>query len=360
MLIKNLLLVLILNLVASVAGAEAEPWADGFVPPPDDYTWIQLTSDEWLKGEVISLYDETLTFDSDNLGELRLDLEDVRHIIGSGSFEVTLLGQAPINGELRIRDQQIVITAAGETYQRPLADVVAITQSAEREIDRWTGDIGFGLIVRQGNTDIAEGNLSAGFKRRTPSSRLILDYLGSVNETEGQRVANSHRANLGLDRFSGGRLFWRPIAVQYYQDSFQNIRHQATADTGIGYQLIDSQRVKWDIQGGVGANYLRNVSVADGGSRDEVSAVGTLGSDLTVELTSWIDYELLVNMTFLSDESGLYQHHIVSTLSTDLIGDIDMAVSFIWDRTEKPKERTDGTTPEQDDLRLLISVGYEF
>jgi len=28
MLIKNLLLVLILNLVASVAGAEAEPWAD--------------------------------------------------------------------------------------------------------------------------------------------------------------------------------------------------------------------------------------------------------------------------------------------------------------------------------------------
>ena len=116
------------------------------MPPPDDYTWIQLTSDEWLKGEVISLYDETLTFDSDNLGELRLDLEDVRHLIGSGSFEVTLLGQAPINGELRIRDQQIVITAVGETYQRPLADVIAITQSTEREIDRWTGDIGFGLI----------------------------------------------------------------------------------------------------------------------------------------------------------------------------------------------------------------------
>jgi len=129
---------------------------------------------------------------------------------------------------------------------------------------------------------------------------------------------------------------------------------------GFGYQLIASPRIEWDIQGGVGANYLRYESVAQGEPNDEVSPVGTLGSDLTVELTSWIDYELLVNMTFLNEESGLYQHHIVSTLSTDLVGDIDLDVSFIWERTEKPQQRTDGTTPEQDDLHLLISIGYEF
>ena len=37
-----------------------------------------------------------------------------------------------------------------------------------------------------------------------------------------------------------------------------------------------------------------------------------------------------------------------------------MDVSFIWERTEKPQQGTDGTTPEQDDHRLLISVGYEY
>lgn len=360
MLIKNLLFLMVLVLLGSVALAEAEHCADGFVPPLSEYTWIQLTSDEWLKGELITLYDETLTFDSDNLGELELDLEDVRHLIGYGSFEVTLTGHAPINGELRIRDQQIVITAAGRSYRRPLTDVIAITRSAEHEIDRWTGEVGFGLNVRRGNTDIGEGNLIAGFKRRTPASRLLLDYIGSVNETDGERIANSHRAILGLDRFSGGRFFWRPIGVQYFQDSFQNIRHQATADTGIGYQLIDSPRVYWDIQGGVGVNYLRNVSVADGEPNDDVSPVSTLGSDLTVELTSWIDYELFINMTFLNEESGQYQHHIVSTLSTDLIGDVDFDVSFIWDRTQKPQERVDTSIPEKDDFRMLISIGYEF
>ena len=357
---KKRSLLLILSLMGMVAHADDAPWTDGFEPAPGAYTWIQLTSDEWLKGEVITLYDETLTFDSDNLGELRLDLEDVRHLFGYGSFEVTVLGRAPIGGELRISEQQIVITAASESFEVPRSDLIAVTPLADREIDRWSGDIGFGLNVRRGNSDISEGNLMVGFKRRTPVSRLIFDYLGSVNETEGERVADSHRASLGLDRFSGGRFFWRPIGFQYYQDVFQNIRHQATADTGIGYQMIDSPRVEWDIQGGVGVNYLRNVSVAAGESSDEVSPVATLGSDLTVELTSWIDYELFINMTFLNEQSGQYQHHIVSTLSTDVIKDVDLDVSFIWERTQKPQERIDTSIPEKDDFRLLVSIGYDF
>jgi Protein of unknown function, DUF481 len=360
MLQRKLALIVLLGLVSASARAEVAPWDDEFTPPPGDYSWIQLTSDEWLKGEFISLYKETLTFDSDNLGEFRLDLDDVRHVIGSGSFEVTLTGSAQINGELRISDQQIVITAAGKTYQGSRADVIAITPLAEREIDRWTGDIGFGLNVRRGNTDIGEGNLFAGFKRRTPVSRLILDYFGSVNETDGERIANSHRANLGLDLFTGGRFFWRPIGVQYYQDTFLNIRHQATADTGIGYLLIDSPRVDWDIQGGVGVNYLRYASVLPGESSDEVSPVGTIGSDLTVELTSWIDYELFINMTFLNEASGQYQHHIVTTLSTDLIKDVDLDVSLIWDHTQKPQERIDTSVPEKDDFHLLFSINYDF
>ena len=360
MLSKKRSSLLFLGFVFSAAHAGDVPWADGFAPAQGAYTWIQLTSDEWLKGELITLYDETLTFDSEKLGELRLDLDDVRHLIGHGSFEVTLLGRVPIGGELRISDQQIVITAAGEIYQSPRADLIAITPLVDREIDRWSGDIGFGLNVRRGNSDTSEGNLMVGIKRRTPVSRLIFDYLGSVNETEGQRIANSHRASLGLDRFSGGRFFWRPIGVQYYQDSFQNIRHQATADTGIGYQLIDSPRVEWDIQGGVGVNYLRNVSVAVGEPSDEVSPVVTLGSDLTVELTSWIDYELFINMTFLNEKSGQYLHHIVSTVSTDVIKHVDLDVSFIWERTQKPQERIDSSIPEQDDFRLLVSIGYDF
>jgi hypothetical protein len=35
-------------------------------------------------------------------------------------------------------------------------------------------------------------------------------------------------------------------------------------------------------------------------------------------------------------------------------------VSLVWDRTEKPPPNADGETPEKDDFRLLIGIGFEF
>jgi hypothetical protein len=65
-------------------------------------------------------------------------------------------------------------------------------------------------------------------------------------------------------------------------------------------------------------------------------------------------------MTFLEEQAGKYQHHIVSTLSTDLIGDLDLDVVFIWDRTENPRVDEDLIVPEQDDYRLEVNLAYDF
>ena len=83
----------------------------------------------------------------------------------------------------------------------------SITVSAQRERDRWSGDLTLGVNVRQGNADFIEYNMMAGVERRTPRSRAFVDYLGSFNETEGERVANDHRVNVVLDMFSGSRFF---------------------------------------------------------------------------------------------------------------------------------------------------------
>jgi hypothetical protein len=65
-------------------------------------------------------------------------------------------------------------------------------------------------------------------------------------------------------------------------------------------------------------------------------------------------------MTFLDEASGERQHHLLTTLSTDLIGDIDFDVSFIWDRTEKPQPAADGTIPKPDDFRMNVAIGFDF
>ena len=358
--IRDFSLPLLLLLCSTGTQAADEPRSGDFTPPLDEYSWVQLDTGEWLKGEIVSLYDDTLAFDSDHFDNLELDLEDIQSIYGRGIFELTLEGDTQVSGTLQMDGQRILMTYSGETVEYNRDDLVSITPSVERERDRWIGDVSLGINVQQGNSDISEYNVIAGLQRRTPVSRVKLDYIGNTNINNGERITDSQRVNLAIDRFTGRRLYWRPVSVQYYRDKFQNIAHQATVDTGIGYHLIDSRRTDWEIQAGVGRNYLANLSVTSGDANNDWSSVGTLGSVLTIDITSSIEYELLVNMTFLEEVAGKYQHHVVSTLSTDLIGDIDLDISIIWDRTEKPQGGEDGVIPEQDDYRVVVSFNYDF
>jgi hypothetical protein len=115
--VRACLLIVILLLSSVVGRAAGEPWSEDFTPPPGDYSWVQLDTGEWLKGEIIALYDETLVFDSDHFGDLQIDLDDILHIYGRGIFALTFRDGAAIRGQLNIRGQSIIIEKAGENLE---------------------------------------------------------------------------------------------------------------------------------------------------------------------------------------------------------------------------------------------------
>ena len=47
-----------------------ETVASEFVPPNDGYDWLRLTSGEWLRGELIGVFNDEVEFDSDILDGL--------------------------------------------------------------------------------------------------------------------------------------------------------------------------------------------------------------------------------------------------------------------------------------------------
>ena len=347
-------------LVSNSADASDSVNGVDFKPAPDNYDWVQLTSDEWLKGELITLYDDELTFDSDILGMLLLDWDDIKSFRGRQNHRISIQGLPPLAGYRQIDSDLVILDVAGETRQFPRQSLVAITPSAYRELDNWSADATFGTNSRQGNTETVEYNLLAGIERRTTRSRVNVDYLGNFNEADGEQVANNHRINGTYDLFSGGRFFWRPLISQFHRDPFQNISRQGTLETGLGYELIDNSRTEWLITGGLGGNFIQYQSVEPGEADSDTSPAFSLGTNFETELTSWMDYSFLMHVTLLDDDSGAYQHHLLSTLSTVLIGRFDLDVSFIWDRISKPQQRADGSSPEKDDYRLMIGLGYEF
>ena len=65
--------------------------AGGWSPPPptpDDYDWVRLISDEWLKGEVKVMYKDSLEFDSKELDLLTIDWLDIKELRTAHVLEV--------------------------------------------------------------------------------------------------------------------------------------------------------------------------------------------------------------------------------------------------------------------------------
>jgi len=351
--------------VSAKAGAADSGW-DKFVPPPDpQFDWMQLTNGEWLKGEFKVLYDYEVEFDSDELDLQTFDLEDVKrirtHTPQSIRIEDPALSEEPIivEGILNMIDDKVIVTVGEETREFTRAQVVTIAHADIKKKDLWSGTISLGANFRGGNTDTVDLNMRANVARRTASSRLVMDYIGNYSEAERIETSNNHRLNVYRDVVVSKKFFWRQLGAEYYRDRFKNIDNQSTLSTGLGYHIIYSSKTKWDVSAGVGGRYTKFVSVEPGQRNDNTTPAFGAGTMYDTEVTSWMDFLLEYNFQIVDREAGSYTHHFISTLSNDLIGDIDLDLSFVWDRTQKPQADSSGAVPDKDDYQLIVSLSYD-
>lgn len=346
--------------------AEESAW-DKFVPPPDDkFDWIQLTSDEWLKGEFKVLYDYQVEFDSDELDLQTFDLEDVRqirtHIPKSIGIDDPALGDKPIivDGIVNMIGDKVTVTVGDETREFRRDQILSIAQADKKEKDLWSGNVSLGANIRGGNTDTVDWNLRAIAKRRTALSRLVLDYVGNYSEAERVETSNNQRLSGYRDAFKSRKFFWRQISAEYFRDPFKNIDNQFSLGTSGGYHIIHTSKTEWDISAGLGARYTKFVSVLPGRSIDTTSPALGAGTMYDTELNKWMDFLVDYSFQIVDKESGTYTHHFITTLSTDLTGDIDLDISFVWDRIKDPQPNADGIVPEQDDYQMIISFSLDY
>ena len=71
----RILLIVILSfflVVPLIADEEIQYWAPTASEGEKnlDFDWVRLTNGEWLKGEFITMRDDSLVFDSDEFGEI--------------------------------------------------------------------------------------------------------------------------------------------------------------------------------------------------------------------------------------------------------------------------------------------------
>ncbi len=343
-----------------------DPW-DAFLPPADtEFDWIQLTSGEWLKGDFKVLYDYVIEFDSDELDLQKFDFEDVKRLRTRDMKTVMIQGEGGrrdttlLRGMLEIREHQVVLRRSEHEVAVNRNQVISIADGRRRERDYWSGMVSVGINARGGNTETTDSTVMANVKRRTAKSRFNMDYLANYSKAGSVETANNQRLSGFYDQFLTMKFYWQVLGAEFYRDPFSNIDSQYSVSSGAGYDFIHTSKTEWGFKAGVGYQELQFVSVEAGEDDHTGSPFATLGMRIDHEVTGNLDFLYDYSLRWLNEDNGLYTHHMLTKLSFDLISDLDLDISVIWDRIEKPQTASDGTQPKQDDYQLVVSLAYDF
>jgi len=326
---------------------------------PEKFDWIQLTSDEWLKGELKVLYDDKLEFDSDELGLQEFDWEDVKQVRGHRLNSVRFEGPVTVVGILKIVDNRVFVITGEEVREFDRSRLVTIAPGEEEEINYWSAALSLSLDVKKGNSDQSDFSSTVRIQRRTAASRFFIDYRGIYTEVRGEETGNSHRASSYFDIFQTRRFFWRPVFGEYFRDPFSNTQHSVTAGSGIGYHIIDTPKTEWLFSPGIAYQYTENVSVEAGEDRHNSTPALVISTAFDTELNKKTDFNASYRCNFVNEESGKYTHHALAALEFELTNRLDLNLSVIWDRIHKPKAEEDGTVPDQDDFYYFCGLEFE-
>ncbi|HVR98514.1 MAG TPA: DUF481 domain-containing protein [Thermoanaerobaculia bacterium] len=362
---RNAVLLLALLLAAARPAAAqrgpepAEPrWPAGEdVPVADD--WVQLDSAEWLKGELIALYEDELVFDSVKFGPRTLDWKDVRQVWTARAMAVGLVGGESIVGKLVIAGDKVRIVG-DEPREVERSQVLSIAPGWTKPFSLFGGKISAGLTLRQGNVDQVDANVSAEIEHRRVRDRIELDYLASYNSTEGTETTNDQRIKGQWHHFVTDRFFVKPVVLEWYRDPTQNLASRTAAGAELGYQFLDTRRTEWQVSGGLAWQQTRWVGVEAGEETDETAAAFIGSTSFEQEWTEDIDFKFDYTFYLTQEAAGRYIHHALVSVETEWTDTLDFDVSLYWDRTEIPQAEPDGTVPDQDDFRMVISLGIEF
>ncbi len=351
-------------LAMPLTSISAEEEESGWLPPspaemPTEFDWVQLPSGEWLGGEIIVLYDDTLEFDSDEMGLTRIDWEDVVELRSVQTLEVRPeLGDSAI-GQVLIKDGKVTVLGA-ETVVFEQDEILSVTAGVPKEINFWSGEISGSANYQSGNTDKETLSARILVQRRTVEQRIVLDYIGNYDETENEETENNHRVSGDWDRFVTDRFFWSPVVGEYYKDKFQNIKHRITFGVGAGYEIIDTSETEWRVSAAPGYTETWFEDVPDGESDSEGSpalqAKTRFDHELTDDIDIWYDYRAL----FSNKDTGKYTHRMETGIAYEIIDDFDIRASWVWDYIAEPSENENGEKPDESDTQLLLGVAYSF
>lgn len=259
--------------------------------------------------------------------------------------------------EAHPKERKTITNVAKRLYPGQVAAINAMVKEIEREeraaiadkhlVEGWSGEATLGGFRTTGNTD--EWGVSASLEAKRKGVRWTheVDVRIDVKEESGERTQEraygkyTLRRTLGMPRlFAFGRL-------SFERDRLQGIQSRFFESVGIGYRLLESRKVDWDVMAGPA---LRQTDYSD----------GTAANEPAIFLRTRFDWRISDTLRFSQEaDAGLAEGNSTLTsttsLTSNLYGALSGRLSFgVEVETDPPEDR------EKTDTYTRVSLVYDF
>lgn len=332
--------VVILSLLAGTAA-----WADQ----------VTLTNGDRLTGRIVELDAETLRFQSELLGEVRIPRQAIASLASDQELAVTLPDGQVAVGTVAAQDNQAEVRTDAEKSTIAFDDMKAArTPANQAKYERWLHPRWFenwqlGLnsaFSARGGGGTVRLSLGVDLARITRHDEFTF-FLHSLQEKEKKgSVVND-------DKILAGALYAHDITPRWYyfgatdidRDALQHLNLRWTLGGGLGWRVKETDRLHFDLIGGGGidSEYFQDRTVRRSGE-------ALFGEDLQWQIAPrmylqerWILYPNL-------SRRGEYRTQLSVTLETKLNNWLSWQFTFSNHFLSDPP-------PETDKNDLLITSG---
>ena len=318
---------------------------------------VTLKSGSFLTGEAGLIQGGKLLFKSDDLGDLKIDIANIKSIDQAKNHVVQYNDNSTEEKVLDIRD--------GELYDGKGKLAMENVKATDPAAETWHGNVNIAFNAARGNTYANSAAVVANVNRRWEKDRLNADF-GYYYAEDGKAGEPSDKTEDRWEVEVKHDHFWFP-AVYHYEDlkwerdMIQNLNARYRVGLGGGYQWLDNKVFestgKWNFNQELGVNWIKEEYDNNDDAKDNGFCALRYGHHFGY-IPKWSDdievfheFEILPEV----DEWEKFLAKANVGVSANLIWNFNLIAKIEWEYNSKP-----ANDRKKDDTRYIVGLGYKW
>jgi len=311
---------------------------------------VYFENGDRLSGDIASLIDNKLTVENTPVGKVEVDAAKIK----------TFSTDEPINifypdGESEKRvieksDEGLVAVKnndSDEIKQVEISEIFRIDKVEDPVI--WSGNIRSGLNGSNGDSDTLNFNAGLNLQRRSIKNRTIFNGQYIFQQSDGETDENKWFTDLKHDYFINDKLYSFSL-FRIEQDHSSDLDLRTILSTGLGYQWIERDDLKFATEAGISWLYE---DYSTGMSDNKISA----RLAYLYENNLWDRATFFNNLEFFPQITDPSDFFLTTTagLRTNVTKTIFMEARVLFEHDSSPAEGTG-----KNNVNYLFSLGMNF